>query len=97
MQVDIHVWKNDEMVRIGYIDMEIFSPERCFDICNWSARTKSKPSNLHANIEKISHGVCFTDPKTGVMWMPKSIGWLSGNIDSILDYIKENQNNKLWL
>ena len=97
MRVDIHIWRDCGFVYAGYIEMDMFSPERCFNICNWSVNKKSKPEELHANISTISKGICFTNPEDGVIWMPKSIGWLSGDIETILSYVKENKDNKLWL
>ena len=97
MKIDINVfpWYKTEPVDCGYIDMERFDAEKCFELCNWKHWTQEKPKELYSEIGSASHGICFTNPETNELWLCKSIGWLVGNEEEILQYVKENVN-KLW-
>ena len=97
MKVDIHIAKGSKLVHIGYIETPVFDADRCWELCNWKHWLKTKPQNLHADIYSCSHGVCFTNPETNEMWLAKSIGWLVGNETKINKYIKENENEVIWI
>lgn len=98
MKIDIHTLnKYSELVHIGYIELDKFDADRCWELCNWKHWRKEKPENLHANIFSCSHGICFTNPDTKEMWMAKSIGWLTGNETKINNYIQKNKYEIVWL
>jgi hypothetical protein len=96
MKIDIHVVKDAKLVNIGYIEMEEFNADRCYDMCNWKRHTKVRPENLFASIESCGR-LCFTNPNTNKMHLTKSIGWLVGSREEIENYVKENANESLWL
>lgn len=102
MKIDIQIIKKNynqeaKFVNIGYIELDKFDPERCWELCNWKHWKKEKPQNLHANIYSCNHGVCFTNPDTNEIWMAKSIGWFVGNEIEINDYMQQNINELIWL
>ncbi len=96
MKIDINIVKGLKLVNIGYIEADAFNADKCYDLFNWSRWSKVKPKNLFADIEG-NHRVCFTNPETNEMWLAKSVGWLHGSEEDIIEYIKENENSLLWL
>ena len=66
-------------------------------MCNWKHWTQEKPKELYSEIGSASHGICFTNPETNELWLCKSIGWLVGNEEEILQYVKENVNKLSYL
>lgn len=96
MKIDVHIIKGAKLVNIGYIEMEEFNADKCYDICNWGRWAKTKPKILFANIDTCNR-VCFTNPITKKMHLTKSIGWLVGNEEEINNYIQQNANELLWL
>ena len=97
MKVDIHILRNSQLVKVGYLEIEAFNADRCWDICNWKSWGKMKPENLHANIDYCGHGLCFTNPDTNKMWLAKSIDWFVGNESEVNEYVQQNANESIWL
>lgn len=97
MKVDIHITKGSKLAHIGYIEIPVFDADRCWELCNWKHWLKTKPQNLHADIYSCNHGVCFTNPETNEMWLAKSIGWFVGNEAKVNKYIKDNENEVIWI
>ena len=98
MKIDIHLYnKEAELDYIGYIELDKFDADRCWELCNWKHwRRQGMPDNLHANISSCTHGICFTNPDTKEIWMSKSIGWLIGNESEIKEYIYKNKEELTW-
>lgn len=96
MKIDVHIIRNARLLNVGYIEMETFNADRCYDCFNWERWTKHKPENLHANVSS-SNKVCFTNPETNEMWLAKTVGWLTGSEEEINEYIKKNANELLWV
>ena len=96
MKIDVHIIRGAKLVNIGYIEMEEFNADKCYDICNWRYWAKTKPKNLFANVDTCDK-VCFTNPITKRMHLTKSIGWLVGSEEEINEYIQQNANELLWL
>lgn len=82
---------------LGFVETESFVPEEIFHLCNWSEWCNYKPSNLHADIDVVGHGLLIVNPKTKEEWLTKSVGWFKGTHEEILDYVKENANQFLWI
>lgn len=99
MRVAIHTYSYGEIVPkyAGYIEIDQFDANKCWELCNWRVWTKEKPENLYSHICACSHGICFTNPETKEKWLALSFGWLVGNIVDISEYVKKNKDNILWL
>lgn len=101
MKIDIHYFeKHSTSITpsyIGYIEMENFDVEKCFNICNWKHWTDSKPNELYAECSSCGSGICFTNPLTQEKWLAKSIGWLIGNSLDITDYVTKHSNDFIWI
>ena len=98
-KIDISIIDASTMLpfNVGYIEMDTFDAEKCFDLCNWGCWTNEKPKELHSNIQSCSHGICFTNPDTHEYWLAKSIGWLVGDIKTIAKYVSKNVANQKWI
>lgn len=66
---------NVELENIGFLVLDNFNRDKCFEICNWSAFSNLKPENLFSDIASCSTEVTFLDPTTGLYHIPLSIGW----------------------
>ena len=97
MKINIHIVKDSDLIYVGYIEEEYFNADKCWDMCNWKHWLKEAPDGLHANISSCSHGICFTNPETNEIWLAKSIGWLVGNRNEIIDYVNQNKDELIWL
>lgn len=98
-KIDISIINAATMLpfNIGYIEMDVFDAERCFDLCNWGCWTEQKPEWLHSDICFCSRGICFTNPDTQEYWLAKTVGWLVGDAETISNYVKENIHKQVWL
>lgn len=97
MIIPIHMAHHCELVPVGYAELDVFNPDELFDLCNWEHYLMEKPHNLHSELCSCGHGVCFTNPDTGERHLALSIGWLVGNEDRILNYIRKNKGRAMWL
>ena len=66
---------NVELENIGFLVLDKFNRDKCFEICNWSAFRDFKPENLFSNVASCSTEVVFLDPDTGLYHVPLTIGW----------------------
>lgn len=98
MRIAIHTYSFGEVVPkyTGYIEMDQFDADKCWELCNWTAWTKEKPKNLHSDIGSCSHGICFTNPETKEKWMALSLGWLVGDEKKISSYAERHKNDIIW-
>lgn len=91
MVIPIHMAHHGELVPVGYAELDVFDRNRLHELCNRFHWAMEKPSNLHSELYSCGHGVCFTNPETGERHLALSIGWLVGDEDRILNYIRTNQ------
>lgn len=98
MKVNIHTYSfgNNMPVYKGYIEMDNFDADTCWNLCNWLAWTDKKPEMLHSEISSCAHGICFTNSETREKWLALSFGWLKGDEKKISDYIEKHKNNIFW-
>ena len=98
MRVNIHNYTFGDTMPIyaGYINMEEFSADECWNLCNWTAWTEKKPNNLYSEISSCSHGICFTNTETQKKWLALSFGWLVGDENEISDYVEKHKNDIIW-
>lgn len=98
MKVAIHTYSYGETVPVynGYIEIEEFNADKCWELCNWAAWTNEKPKNLHSEIGSCAHGICFSNPETGEKWLALSFGWLVGHSLKISDYVARHKNDIIW-
>ena len=96
MKIEVSIVKGDKLVNAGYIEMESFNADKCYDCFNWEHWTNKKPENLFVDASS-SNRVCFRNPTTNKLWLAKSIGWLVGDDNRINSYIKENAGEILWI
>lgn len=94
--IDIHYFDNSVPRFIGYIKSNKFDSDECFNLCNWSNWSETKPENLYADIQSVGKGICFTDPITNEKHLALSMGWLVGNSMEITDYVRKNIGNPFW-
>ena len=102
----INIWtakhKREDLSYLGYILTQSFNPELCLNLCNWHRRKHAeRPNNLYliSSLDKIDgcRGICFEDTSTDTWHLALSLDWLSGTQEEILQYIKDNKNERLWL
>ena len=98
MRVDIHTYsyKEETPVYGGYIEMDEFDADRCWELCNWTAWADEKPDGFHSDIGSCSHAICFTNTETEEKWLALSFGWLVGDSLKISDYVKRHKNDIIW-
>jgi hypothetical protein len=106
MKVDIYYYNqntadgklvhNLEPTYVGYAEVEEFNAEEIWELCNWGEWAREKPVNLYSNISFCGHGLCLVNPETEERWLAKSIGWLTGDEDTINKYVLDNMYNLLW-
>ena len=101
VKVDIYIYKQTNVcgkatyeispTYLGYAEVEKFDADGIFHLCNWSCWSKVKPSNLHADIDCCSHGLCLVNPTTQERYLAKSFGWVIGDADAINKYVMVNR------
>ena len=98
MKIDIYVFSQGCNIpaNVGYIEMEKFDADTCFNLCNWIHWTDQKPENLYSEISSACHGICFSNHETDEMWLAKSVGWFVGNCFEVANYVNENKDNIFW-
>lgn len=97
--IKIYDCLSGEMVEHGYIEEDInvkFDPEAYWHICNWSCWAKSKPHNLHSDIEYCNHGICFYNSATDKYYLALTRGFLVGSEHRIKEFIRRNKDKQFW-
>ena len=95
MRVDIHTYPFGSSTPVygGYIEMEEFNADKCWELCNWTAWADEKPDGFHSEIGSCSHAICFTNTATEEKWLALSFGWLVGDSMKISDYVERHKND----
>lgn len=106
MQIPIHIFKksvvggklvhNTNPIYFGYAEMDSFSPEDVWNLCNWEHWADTKPDNLFADISSCDHGLLLMRPGTEECWLALSDGWLSGNKENIIAYVERHKHDIWW-
>lgn len=91
MKIDIYKakWDGEKIVavNIGYIELDKFDKDKCWELCNWSCHRKDKPDNLHSKISACCSDVAFYNPESSEYHVPDSFGWFSP-VDSLDKVVK---------
>ena len=98
MRVDIHTFSFGSSTPVygGYIEMEEFNADRCWELCNWTAWADEKPDGFYSEIGSCSHAICFPHTETEEKWLALSFGWLVGDSLKSFDYVERHKNDILW-
>ena len=98
MRVDIHTYPFGSSTPVygGYIEMEEFNADKCWELCNWTAWADEKPDGFYSEIGSCSHAICFTNTGTEEKWLALSVGWLVGDSLKISDYVERHKNDIIW-
>ncbi|MFK3936644.1 hypothetical protein ACI2JA_03890 [Alkalihalobacillus sp. NPDC078783] len=59
----------------GSIEVDRFSCDELFHLCNWSCWTSEKPRNINSDIEVANSDVIFHDPVNDVYHLALPFGW----------------------
>jgi len=76
----------------GYIVSSSFDQKQCWKLCNWSAWSNEKPSNLNSDIEFANYNVIFYNPFDDLFYLSLQSGWLVR--ESLEDIIKFCEKQK---
>lgn len=82
---------------LGYAEVDSFSADQLFHLCNWKLWAMEKPDNLNADILCSGHGLCFINPETKERWLSLSIGWVTATEAEISAYVIKNRNTLIWI
>ncbi len=80
----------------GYIEVDTFDAERCWQLCNWVHWSEAKPKEVHSDIDSCNHGLIVHNPDTNEYWLALSNGWLNSNIEEIKGYVERNWQKTFW-
>lgn len=77
----------------GYIELGIFDPDECWQICNWSCWSKEgKPPHLYSDLDVVNSDVIFHNPKDDTYHLALRIGWkMTSTLDEMMEYCKNEQ------
>lgn len=79
MKIEIYIpkWNGEklEVSNSGYIEMDTFDRDKCWELCNWGAYADKKPEEVHSEISGCSTDICFYDSDSNIYHLPESIGW----------------------
>lgn len=81
----------------GYLELDEFNPDVCFDLCNWGEYQEEKPDNLFADVPFCGSSICFENTETNEYWLALSVGWKHGTKEEIEKYVMENYNSLFWV
>jgi hypothetical protein len=94
-------WSKDVPISIqekGYLEVEKFDEEECWNLCNWSCWTDKKPENLHSDIEVAGSNIIFLNPENEKYYMAASVGWIvKDTLEEIESVARENQGKPIYL
>lgn len=105
MKIKIYHPETDDYGRIisgtiiphGYIEMDEFDAEECFNLCNWIHWTEKKPDYVHTDIESCNHGLIVYNPEKKEYWLALSHDWIHGKSYEISEYIYRHLKEWLWV
>jgi len=61
----------------GYLEVEAFNAEKCWDLCNWSCWADDKPKEVeHTSLSFCNSDVAFFNPTTNIWHISDNIGFV---------------------
>lgn len=59
----------------GYIEIENFDAEECFNLLNWFHWAEEKPENVFSKIDSCGSGIIFYNPEEHELHLALPMGW----------------------
>lgn len=79
-----------EIVENGYIELDVFNRDKCWELCNWYDLRDEKPLELHSTILGVSSDVVFFNPEVEKYHIADSVGWkIADSFEDVKNYFIE--------